>query len=114
MISINLIVLRSKKLSDTLAFYQRLGLKFQKEQHGKGPIHYSAKIGQILFELYPSTPVNPSTESLRIGFSVESIEKIIADTGAKVLMGPQVNGVLRKAVIQDPEGHKVELTEVGQ
>lgn len=112
MISINLIVLRSNNLTNALAFYHGLGLNFQKEQHGKGPIHYSTKIGQLTLELYPATAANPSTESLRIGLKVDSIERVIADTGARVLVGPQINGALRKAVIQDPDGHKLELTEV--
>ena len=39
-----------------VAFYQSLGLTFTEEQHGKGPLHYSAPLGDGIIEIYPLRP----------------------------------------------------------
>lgn len=33
-------------------FYEKLGLKFIREEYGKGSVHYSTYIGELLIELY--------------------------------------------------------------
>ena len=43
--TLSLMVLRTDNIEAVLAFYQAIGLQFQQEQHGSGPIHYSCEIG---------------------------------------------------------------------
>ncbi|WP_437729355.1 hypothetical protein [Sorangium sp. So ce861] len=52
--SLSLIVLRCSDLGASLRFYERLGLSFAEEKHGEGPVHYSARAGHVLLELYPA------------------------------------------------------------
>ncbi|KYG03652.1 hypothetical protein BE21_50570 [Sorangium cellulosum] len=52
--SLSLIVLRCSALGASLRFYERLGLSFTEEKHGVGPVHYSARAGHVLLELYPA------------------------------------------------------------
>ncbi len=40
-----LVVLYSDKLEEVKEFYELLGLKFQKEKHGKGPEHFACDLG---------------------------------------------------------------------
>ena len=51
--------------------------------------------------------------SLQLGFSVENVEKFIADCAAlnvPVLQYPYEDGNLRLAVISDPDGYPIQVT----
>ncbi len=52
-LKLSLMVLRSPRLEETRRFYDSLGLQFQEEKHGKGPVHYSCSLGSTVLELYP-------------------------------------------------------------
>lgn len=52
---LDVVVLRCADLDATLAFYERLGLEFAEEQHGRGPRHFSTQLGAAVLELYPAT-----------------------------------------------------------
>lgn len=49
---LNLVVLRVADIEMSARFYSVLGIRFEKEQHGKGPVHLSGLIGSVLLELY--------------------------------------------------------------
>lgn len=70
----NLIVLRTSNLDNTLRFYNLLGLSFNEEKHGNGPIHYSCTLDDIVLEIYPASPKNPAEKSTTLGFSIPSID----------------------------------------
>jgi len=48
--SLSLVVLKSLQIDPLKSFYRTLGIDFVEEQHGKGPIHFSAQIGDTLPE----------------------------------------------------------------
>lgn len=51
------------------AFYAGLGLNLRREQHGRGPEHYSARLdGGLVLELYPcgSGPVTRTRLEVRV------------------------------------------------
>ena len=62
---LNLVVVRSLDPGSTVAFYQRLGLSFQQEKHGNGPVHWSSKMGNLIFEVYPASGDNELTSRHR-------------------------------------------------
>lgn len=94
------IVLYSKDVNTTLKFYSSLGIDFKQEKHGKGQIHYSAQLENgVLIEIYPGN------KPPRIGFQVDSVDKIIPGIQAKD------SEYGRFAVLNDPEGRVVELRE---
>ncbi|RBP48213.1 catechol 2,3-dioxygenase-like lactoylglutathione lyase family enzyme [Roseimicrobium gellanilyticum] len=114
--SLNLVVLRSSDLARAADFYTRLlGLEFVKHRHGNGPEHFSAEVGGSVFELYPLVPEGPSTLGTRVGFRVPSLEAAIAAVSGPypdaVLSPPKDSAWGRRAVIVDPDGHRVELVE---
>ena len=45
---ISLLVIRCQDLEASKVFYQQLGLVFEKEQHGSGPIHYSCEYDVVV------------------------------------------------------------------
>lgn len=115
-VSLNLVVLRSSDLARAVDFYTRLlVLEFVRHRHGKGPEHFSAEVGGVVFELYPMVPDGPSTLGSRIGFKVPSLEATIAAVGVEypgaVVSPPKDSEWGRRAVVADPEGHQVELVE---
>jgi predicted enzyme related to lactoylglutathione lyase len=113
-VALNLVVLRSSDLARAAEFYTRLGLQFTRHQHGSGPEHFAAELGSSVFELYPLNPGAPSTSGTRIGFNVPSLDAVIEALEAypgSVVSAPKDSPWGRRAVIADPDGHRVELLQ---
>ena len=113
-ISLNLAVLRSADVARAVAFYTQLGLRFSQHRHGNGPEHFSAELPGAVFEIYPATPNGPSTLGTRIGFRVPSVDAALAaltDYPGTVVAPPKDSEWGRRAVVADPDGHRVELLE---
>ena len=102
---LNLLVLRCKDIANTKNFYEELGLKFIKEQHGKGAVHYSTYVGELVLELY-SLKEGFEIERSRLGFTVD--KSFIENMKNDVISEYEFNGQ-KVFVVQDPNGRKVEL-----
>ena len=116
-ISLNLAVLRSSNPTRLVAFYTCLGLSFSTHRHGKGPEHWAAEMAGSVFEIYPATPDVPGTLGTRIGFRVPSIDDVIRRLEGfpgSVVSPSKDSEWGRRAVLVDPDGHKVELLEGGK
>lgn len=112
--TLSLIVIRVADLAASVRFYALLGLHFAQEQHGAGPIHFSATIGETLIELYPASP-NKTTQCLRLGFMIPELNDTIqhlVSIGAKLISPPTHSPWGYRAVICDLDGHTLELTEL--
>lgn len=89
-------------------------MQFVKHRHGSGPEHLSSEIGSFVFEIYPLKSGDMPTTTTRLGFTVDSVEKAfttLVQAGAKTVVEPKVSEWGLRAVIDDPEGHRCELTE---
>jgi catechol 2,3-dioxygenase-like lactoylglutathione lyase family enzyme len=75
MTGLTLLVIRCADVDQTKDFYAAvLGQKFQREQHGTGPVHFAAVLEDgTVFEIYPAGNRQPTTD-MRFGFSVKSIK----------------------------------------
>lgn len=113
-IALSLVVLRSSDLTRAMAFYTCLGLQFVSHRHGSGPEHFSAELdGGSVFELYPAND-GPSTLGTRIGFRVPSVELAVAALSSypeAVASEPRQSEWGWRAVVVDPDGHRVELVQ---
>ena len=111
--SLNLIVIRCGNLDRACHFYTALGLELRHEQHGDGPEHYSADLGGITFEIHPLGN-SPITIATRLGLRVDSVDDAVnaaqSAGGALVAAAKQTPWGYR-AIIADPEGHRIELTQ---
>lgn len=111
--TLNLVVIAARDLEAAKEFYGLLGLNFSSEQHGAGPRHYAASSGSTTFEIYPSDKAelrNP----IRIGFQVSLIDRTIEmfrQAGARIVSMPKDSPWGRRAVVEDPEGNRVELAQ---
>jgi len=112
--TVNLIVLRSSDIQRAQNFYSKLGIDFIKHRHGSGPEHISAELPGLVFEVYPQNEETPSSAGTRIGLAVASVEEAIKSLGdypGSVISPPKDSEWGRRAVIVDPDGHRIELLE---
>jgi predicted enzyme related to lactoylglutathione lyase len=111
-LSLNLLVIRAKEPDVVCRFYQALGLSFSREQHGKGPLHHACELGSSVFEIYPRRGDEAATTGTRLGFAVPSLDEALdalRAENAMIVSAP--TPTTRRAVVTDPEGHRVELVE---
>ena len=110
---ITLIVIRTDKPKELSKFYEILGMNFNYHRHGKGPWHYSAQIGKTVLEIYPLLKNQESPDiSLRLGFSIESLDEIIGKLqkiNAEIIQEPKISEWGYVAIIKDLDGRKIEL-----
>ena len=106
---LNLLVLRCKNIEVTKNFYEKLGFEFLQEQHGKGPIHYSANINEIVIELYPLND-KKSIDNIRLGFSLDDkdVSNYLKSIGIESISNYEFQGK-KNFVVIDPDGRKLEL-----
>lgn len=112
--TLNLIVLYSHEPERLVVFYERLGLTFDKHRHGAGTEHHAAELpGGAVFEIYPVKPEEVANRA-RLGFRVASVDGTVNELtahGITVVSKPKDSEWGRRAVVADPDGNRVELTE---
>jgi len=111
---LNLVVIRSADLDRAEDFYRVLGLCFERHRHGSGPEHLAAQpfAGGYVFEIYPANAKSGSTAGVRIGFSVDAVDPyldLLVEAGGTIIQAPADSEWGRRAVVADPDGHRVEL-----
>lgn len=119
--SFGLLVLRCRDLQASRAFYAALGFSLTEEQHGSGPVHYAAALGDDVFELYPgkpgATPERTAAGATFLGFRIDDLDGVLAAvraSGAPVVSAPAETPWGRRAAILDPDGRAVELKQAPQ
>jgi predicted enzyme related to lactoylglutathione lyase len=110
---LNLIVIRSADLDRAAHFYSALGIRVDRERHGSGPEHLVGIAGSVTFEVYPVADAM-STIGVRLGFRVQSMADAVAaacEGGGSIVSPPRASAWGLRAVVTDPDGHRVELSE---
>jgi lactoylglutathione lyase len=105
------VVLRCADLERSRRFYEALGLRPEREQHGRGPEHYSCDLGGVVLELYPLG--QSPTSGVRLGIRVRSVGETVESLrqiGAAILR-VKADEQPASAVVRDPDGHEIALTE---
>ena len=74
---LKLIVLKTTQPDALRGFYTQLGFQFVEEQHGKGPVHFSAALGDGILEIYPLSGGVEADQTTRLGFAVSDLESIV-------------------------------------
>ncbi|WP_017599891.1 VOC family protein [Nocardiopsis lucentensis] len=92
---ITLLVLYTERVEECRDFYSALGLRFELEQHGRGPRHHAAVLDDgTVFEIYPVR--DRPTGTVRLGVSVDG-------ASARPPLAPG------RHVLTDPDGRKVDV-----
>jgi predicted enzyme related to lactoylglutathione lyase len=109
-VKLNLIILRTSRLEESMRFYSLLGAQFVSERHGNGPEHYAATFTDgVVLEIYPLPEGMSADSSLRLGFNVDDIEATLGSLGMSATPSQSQWGL--RAVIRDPDGRTVELSQ---
>jgi lactoylglutathione lyase len=111
---LNLVVIRSADLDRAERFYRVLGLYFERHRHGTGTEHLAAQphAGGYVFEIYPANAKAGATTGVRIGFSIDAVDPYVdalIEAGGTIIQAPTDSEWGRRAVVADPDGHRVEL-----
>lgn len=114
-VSLSLLVLKTRQVEQLRALYQTLGVDLVEERHGKGPVHFAGRAGAVVIEVYPlSDDGSPVDSSTRLGFAVENVVEVISALeriGTKIVTPPKETAWGHQAVVKDPDGRTVELTQ---
>ncbi len=111
--ALNLVVIRSADLDRAARFYTAVGVRLSRERHGSGPEHLAGLAGAVVLEIYPRG-TGGETLGVRLGFRVSSLSRVIADVlaaGGSLVSPPKESPWGLRAVVSDPDGHRVELVE---
>jgi lactoylglutathione lyase len=113
MMRLNLLVLYSPDPERLKSFYEELGMSFTRHRHGGGPEHFGGKVGTVLLEIYPLKDEALSTAGARIGFEVDDVVEMVTRltaAGGTIVSPPKDSPWGLRAVLSDPDGHRIELT----
>ena len=112
-VSLMLLVLKTRQVKQLRLFYQTLGIEFAEEQHGKGPVHYAGRAGDVVIEVYPLPADGTQVDSsIRLGFVVKDLAQVVQalqGIGTKIVTPPKETTWGLQAVVRDPVGRAVEL-----
>ena len=112
-VSLSLIVLKTRQVDNLRTFYTSLGIHLTAEQHGKGPIHYAGRVGDVVLEIYPLPDDGAAADTTtRLGFVVERLAGVmqaLQTFGTSVVAEPRATEWGLKAVVRDPDGRAVEI-----
>lgn len=95
------------------AFYAALGLSVSNDRGGEGPVHCVVAAGPISLRLCPLEALR-GTVGARLGFMVGNLAAVLSavtGSGGQVLREPHATPFGMRAVLADPDGHRVELTQ---
>ena len=113
-VSLKLLVIKTHSLEALREFYKMLGFDLIEEQHGKGPVHFSASLNNSssILELYPLSKDLPVDTSTRLGFEIEdpdSVVEVVESLGGKVVNAARQTKWGYLAIVKDPDGRTIEL-----
>jgi lactoylglutathione lyase len=102
--NLRLLVIRCADIEKSKRFYEVLGMNFIRESHNGSSIHYSTKIGGLVFEIYPSSARYPICKT-RLGFNSTIAKEVIK----MIARDSYTYNNQEVYILADPDGRKVEL-----
>jgi len=116
MIRLHMLVLKSSQPDELAKQYSTLGISFVHHRHGQGPMHYSAELGPIVFEIYPlPTSVSHVEDNNLVGFELEEADQRLEEwkrQGGIVLKDLRPTEFGTVALLKDLDGRKVSILAV--
>jgi catechol 2,3-dioxygenase-like lactoylglutathione lyase family enzyme len=113
-IALDLLVVKSKDIDRSRAFYEELGLSFVREKHGSGPYHHISQDLGVPFELYPTK--SKVENHVALGFSVNCIESTrdrLLSCGF-VCSEIEFSGRRKSMVARDPDDNRIEIKNLAR
>lgn len=104
------VVFTCKDLDKSVKFYRALGVDVRESKHG-GTVHFTCALVGVHFALYPGTDVGPQS-GCQLGLMITNLEGSLVATkalGATMLAPPTQKPWGITAMVEDPDGRKIEL-----
>jgi lactoylglutathione lyase len=115
-VSLSLLVLKTRQVDRLRRFYGTLGIDLVEEQHGRGPVHFAGRVGEVVLEVYPLPEQGHEADTTtRLGFTVARLAEVVAaleGIGTCITTTPQATEWGYRAVVRDPDGRAVELSQL--
>ena len=96
-------------------FYEALGVTFVEEEHPGVPLHLTGEVGGAVLELHgPAARGGAIGPGFRLGFDVADVRAAVdalVAAGGVLQRAPAAGPWGVRAVVIDPDGRRVELTE---
>jgi hypothetical protein len=112
-VTLSLVVLKTRQVDAVRRFYGSFCIGLAEEQHGKGPVHFAGRAGEVVLEVYPlPEDGTPADRTTRLGFVVARVAQVVQAlqaVGTPVVTEPQATQWGYRAVVRDPDGRAVEL-----
>lgn len=111
---LKLVVIRSLEPAHTVRFYSLLGMPFEEERHGSGPIHWAASVAEMVLEIYPAKSAHEVGSTTRLGFEVTEAGVVLErlrTAGFEVVKELSQGPWGTRAVVRDPDGRLVEIVQ---
>jgi lactoylglutathione lyase len=117
-VEVGALILVAADARTTAAFYQAVGsIELLPEQHDDDPVHFVAELGGCHFAIFdarePGTAPRPGMAGETMaGFRVTSVEEAVEAArglGARVIQEPDDYPWGRRALLEDPDGRRVEV-----
>lgn len=124
--SIHSIILKTEKISETYEFYKSISLPLESDSHSdleeaqdETPQSYSCQVGDVrvvIYALAPWTGPERRTKShdTMVGFAVDNLDEILEkldQLNVKVVLPKEQTSSGQRAVVLDPDGRPVELSQ---
>lgn len=107
------VVFTCKDIDRSVRFYKALGVEVRETRHGGSGPHFTCSLGGVHFALYPTDDVERGAQSgVQIGLMVTNLDGAVAAVkaaGANVLQAPTPKPWGITAIVEDPDGRRVEL-----
>jgi hypothetical protein len=113
-VSLTLLVLKTRQVDRVRTFYEASGIAFTEERHGSGPRHHAGRVGDVVMEVYPLPDDGTADTSTRLGFKVGDLAGVVQTLQGletPVVKQPTQTAWGLQAVVKDPDGRSVELTQ---
>lgn len=112
---IKFITLYAHDIHKTAKVYECLGVSFDEEQHGGGPVHLACETNGQVLEIYPG--LETSSRSALLGFEVTDLEqtkKNLENAGAVIVRDIAIVADARRLIASDPDGRELFVQEARQ
>jgi predicted enzyme related to lactoylglutathione lyase len=119
MIEMASLVLFAADIGRTVAFYRAVGVLLEDEDHGEGPVHAAAEVGEVHVAVYAAQapgrhPARRAGGSDFPGFYVDDLDAGLAAVtalGAPLLSAHERMPWGCRVVVEDPDGRAVEIND---
>ncbi len=109
------ITLNSAQPDLLLRFYGVLGFKFSQKAVDKGSQTWLGQVGDMSLEVYSiKESLSKKIPGVQMSFEVDSLEEVVKEfraVHAQIMMEPMSTKTGLMAIVMDPDGRSIELSE---